>query len=661
MRLIVLLCLLLAARSVAAQTCTQGLGDPIVNITFGAGKNFGGPLTWVKGLTYQDSDCPNDGFYTLESHSDGCFGPTWYDIHHDHTGDPNGNFMLINASYQPSVFYTQTIDGLCGSTSYQFAAWVYNVGIRTDQIRPNITFTISQTDGTVLNTGTTGDIPGGIRDNWKQYAFYFTTPPGVNSVILKMNNNAPGGNGNDIAIDDITFRTAGSSVTLSSPGFASDSIQVCDYGQAGMVFNAVVENCYPSQQLQWQMSADSGGSWQDIAGQVNPSLSRAATAVGRFEYRLLVAQTGNIGNTSCEVASTPMVVDVVPLPAPAVTISASLSPICLGLPVSFVAAPVDEGKSPSYQWLVNGLPAGTDSSGFTTSSLVNGDAVKCVLTSDAFCVLQPVASSNILAEPVVPVPVTGVGIGASATAVCKNSLVRFSATAENGGDAPGYQWMVNGVAAGGNSAIFSSSLLDDGDVVNCVMTGSLTCSQPVSADPPIRMTVYPLPTILLDSVVIIAGGASVRLQPVVTGESRRSVWTPGLGLDDSLVLAPVATPRVTTTYQLYVETVNGCHALDSERVEVYYPLRMPGAFSPNGDGRNEIFRVPPVEPVTIRSLAVFNREGLRVYYTEDVGTGWDGRFDGRAQPAGTYVWELTFVNPVTNKVEERKGTVILIR
>jgi gliding motility-associated-like protein len=356
-----------------------------------------------------------------------------------------------------------------------------------------------------------------------------------------------------------------------------------------------------------------------------------------------------------------MVVDVVRLPAPAVTISASLATVCLGLPVTFTAAPVDGGNSPGYQWMLNGQPAGTDSSGFTISSLMNGDAVQCVMQSDAVCVLQPVASSNVLAEPVVPVPVTGVSFAASATAVCKDNLVQFAAKPENGGDAPSYQWIVNGAVVGGNSSLFTTTLLNDGDVVNCIMTGSLTCSQPVSASPAVKMTVYPLPTITLDSAVAIASGASVRLEPVVTGDIRRTVWTPGLGLDDSLLLTPVATPRVTTAYQLYVETVNGCHVSATERVEVYYPLQMPAAFSPNGDGRNDVFRVPPVVPVTIRSLAVFNREGLRVYYTEDVGTGWDGRFNRVLQPAGTYVWELAFVNPLTNRVEERKGTVVLVR
>jgi len=284
-----------------------------------------------------------------------------------------------------------------------------------------------------------------------------------------------------------------------------------------------------------------------------------------------------------------------------------------------------------------------------------------MLTSDAVCALSPTANSNILSLPGVAVPVQHLSIDASATSICADSLVKFTAAPDNGGATPAYQWQVNGVDVGQNGPVYTDAGLKNGDVVNCIMTGSLVCSQPVGADPTVTMTVYPLPVIQLDSVVVIDGGAGVRLQPSVTGNIRDYVWSPAAGLDNASVAAPLATPAVTTTYQLYVETYDGCSTKASERVEVYYPLRMPGAFTPNGDGRNDVFRVPPVSPVTIRSLAVFDRHGVRVFYTTDVGTGWDGRYGGVAQPAGTYVWELVFVNPVTRKIENRKGTVVLVR
>lgn len=656
---------LLAGVAAAAQTsCTGGLGDPIVNITFGQGTvaGTGPPLAaGITNLAYQNADCPPDGYYSIITETLGCFQNTWWDVLQDHTGNPNGYFMLINASFQPSDFYIQTVDGLCGGTTYQFAAWVLNLVSKPGEILPNITFNIEKTDGTVLQSYTTGDIPETVGALWKQYAFYFTTPAGINSVILRMTNNAPGGDGNDIGLDDITFRPAGSSIQETIVGFPSDTIQLCANAQPVLSVDATVESCYPSEDVQWQESVDTGGSWANISGAGTTVLTRSPTAPGLYLYRLLAAQTGNLGIASCEVASQPVSVNVIPLPSPQVTVSSLDTIACLGLPVVFKAAPVDGGLSPDYQWLVNGLPAGGDSAVFTFSGLHSGDKVDVVMTSDAVCVVNPVVQSNIVSLPVVPIPVTGVGINASATQVCADSVVVFTAAPSNGGSSPDYQWQVNGVAAGGDSAIFSDGRLQDGDVVNVVMTGSLVCSQPVGADAAVTMTVYPLPTVALDSLVVIPGGSSVQLQPAVTGDIFLYLWSPVVGLSDASVVSPVASPVVTTLYQLYVQTAEGCHATASELVAVYYPLRMPSAFSPNGDGKNDVFRVPPQSPVTIQSLAVYNREGMRVFYTTEVAAGWDGRYGGVAQPTGTYVWQLVFNNPITKKAEGRKGTVVLVR
>jgi gliding motility-associated-like protein len=661
MRTIVLLFFLAMVRVGAAQTCTGGLGDPIVNITFGQGYDFGPALpNGTTSLTFLSNFCPNDGQYTIVSYSTSCFGATWLPIGSDHTGNQAGKFMVINASYAPSDFYIQRVDGLCQGISYQFAAWVLNLSTYPGQILPNITFSIEKTDGTVLATYSSGDIAHHNPYQWVQYAFYFTTPPGVSSVVLRMTNNAPGGNGNDFALDDITFRAAGPNVQLNVAGAVADTVTVCSYNQQVMALNATVESCYLTQLMQWQQSSDSGKHWNDIPGETGMTYNRPKTAPGSYFYRLVIAQAGNMGNTSCEVFSPTVVVRVVKDAVPAVTIATDYPAICLGLPTKFTASPVDGGGAPHYQWLVNGTAAGSDTTVFTTSALLGGESVQCVLASDAVCAVAPTANSNILTLPGVAVPVQGLAIDASATAVCKDSLVQFLARPDNGGATPAYRWQVNGVDEG-KGPMFSDARLSDGDVVDCIMTGSLTCSQPVHAKPPVTMTVYPLPVIKLDSQVVIGGGQGIRMQPVITGDVVKWNWSPADGLDNAFIAEPMAAPAVTTEYQLYVVTAEGCHTSASELVEVYYPLRMPGGFTPNGDGRNDVFRVPAVAPVTIQYLAVFNRVGQRVFYTVDKGKGWDGTYDGVAQPAGAYVWELVFVNPISKKTEERMGTVILVR
>src|ERR1700722_3398036 len=149
---------LLSVAFAKAQTCSNGLGDPIVDINFGAGFNFGPALPpGVTNLKYVANECPKDGYYSIVNQTSGCYPGNWWEVKSDHTGNPDGYFMLINASYKPSIFFTQTVTGLCGNTNYQFAAWVLNMASHTGLILPDITFTIKQANGTVLQSiGTAG-------------------------------------------------------------------------------------------------------------------------------------------------------------------------------------------------------------------------------------------------------------------------------------------------------------------------------------------------------------------------------------------------------------------------------------------------------------------------------------------------------------------------
>jgi len=592
-------------------------------------------------------------------------------VNHDHTGDNGGYFMLINASFKPSDFYVQTIGGLCGGTSYQFAAWLMNVGYLVLQIRPNVTFRIEKTDGTILQSFNTGDIPIGVI--WRQYAFYFDTPPGVESVVIRMINNAQGGPGNDLALDDISFRAAGPLVTTAVAGYNTRNVSVCDGAVSVLHLTSAIENnCYPSVVYQWQTSADAGKNWKDIAGanarnydlQLGGyrTLSVSSNPPGSYQYRLAVAEASNAGIKNCTVASDPVTIDIVARPRASVRISSSAYG-CEGVPQLYVAAPVNGGPGPLFQWKLNGFSMGAASgdSGFTLPAPVSTDVVSCVMTSNETCVSNPVVVSNSIRVPVEPVPVTGVDMAASADRVCEDSLVVFTARPFNGGGSPFFGWLVNGKVVDSSGPVYATRSLRNGDVVGLAMKGSLICSQVVRAPEIVSMTVWDAPTIALFSDTVIAPGTSLLLDPVLTGNIVSYVWSPATGLSDVSAPRVVARPAVTTGYRLDVTTVDGCRASAEVKVGVYYDMKMPGAFTPNGDGHNDLFRVPPVVPVKIRRLSVFNRSGAMLFSTENVGVGWDGTVDGVAQPAGTYVWEVEFDNPVTHIGERRKGAVVLVR
>lgn len=308
------LCTLLALTCISwmagAQLCTGSLGDPVVNITFGTGGGNTSVYT-PPGYSYDASACPNDGYYTITGYTSGCFGNAWHTVNNDHTG--GGNFMLVNASYQPADFFLYTVRGLCPNTTYEFSAWIMNVLISPTGIQPNLTFRIETPAGAVLNTFNTGDIPVTPVPQWDQYGFYFTTTAGNPDVVLRITNNAPGGIGNDLALDDISFRPCGPVLSSSILG-NSNEIDICYYDQPGYTFNAVISPGFLNPVFQWQLSTDSAATWKDIAGATNLVYQRQPTVAGHYWYRLTVAEDGNSGIQSCRIASNVLRVNVRPKP-----------------------------------------------------------------------------------------------------------------------------------------------------------------------------------------------------------------------------------------------------------------------------------------------------------------------------------------------------------
>ncbi|MBC7874706.1 MAG: gliding motility-associated C-terminal domain-containing protein [Ferruginibacter sp.] len=295
-----------------AQLCTGSLGDPVVNITFGADPNSNPGVTPPGAYTYTNSSCPNDGFYTITNSSSGCFNSSWHTVNSDHTG--NGNFMLVNASYQPADFFVATLTGLCPNTTYEFSSWILNILKSPTGIQPLITFSIETPGGAVLNQFNTGSISVTPLAEWKQYGFYFTTTPGNPTIVLRMTNNAPGGVGNDLALDDITFRPCGPVVSSVIQG-NSNKIDVCVYEQSTYFFSGSVSSGFLSPVVQWQVSTDSGKIWKDIPGADALTCSRLPSVAGNYWYRMTATEAGNASLTACRIGSNLLIINVHPKPS----------------------------------------------------------------------------------------------------------------------------------------------------------------------------------------------------------------------------------------------------------------------------------------------------------------------------------------------------------
>ena len=273
-----------------------------MNLNFGSGANPGPALpASITSYPYLAADCPNDGSYTIRNNSTGCFN--WHNLPSDHSGGPGGYFMLVNASYQPSVFFLDTVDLVCSNMNYVFSAWIVNMNKPTEcgsnPNKPNLSFTIEETDGTVLQTFNTGDIPPQSSISWSEYGFFFNTPVNVSRVVLKIKNNAAGGCGNDLALDDISFSPCGPLITASVNG--TGELLFCEKENVLGLFDAVVSPDFIDPYFQWEFSADSGTTWADIPGANSPSYTKNFSGFkeGVYLYRAGVSKMENKAFSAC--------------------------------------------------------------------------------------------------------------------------------------------------------------------------------------------------------------------------------------------------------------------------------------------------------------------------------------------------------------------------
>jgi gliding motility-associated-like protein len=265
-----------------------------------------------------------------------------------------------------------------------------------------------------------------------------------------------------------------------------------------------------------------------------------------------------------------------------------------------------------------------------------------------------VATENVIVT-VVPRPSVNAG---SDVVICYNSSTQLNA-------------QTNGTSFTWSNA----NSLNDAGVLNPIATPTNTTSYVISATDP--STGCPKPSYdtvmvtVLPKVKAFAGNdtsiiASLPLQLKATGGVSYQ-WSPATGLDNANIQGPVAMLDGNPEYITYVVTVAdqaGCIDTASITIRIYKTgpeIFVPTGFTPNGDGRNDVFRPIYVGMRTIDYFRVYNRWGKLVYnYNLNDGQGWDGTVNGLKQNIGTFIW-MVRATDIIGKVHFKKGTVTLIR
>jgi trimeric autotransporter adhesin len=319
----------------------------IANNTSPGGTGFSTITTWAK----PDAGSPSHRVFNL------------WDISGDHTGasnptkgnlpcdpskpqsttNPCGYMLVVNSAYRTDTAFQYTVSNLCPNSYYEISAWYKNICYKcgcdsngaastavgyipsapndSSGVQPNITFDINGTD-----YYTTGNIPyGGLfpstqsgsdsNNTWVKRGFTYLTGAGQTSFTLTLRNNAPGGGGNDWAMDDISLATCLPNMQYS-PSLAPTT---CNNNV--FAINDTIRSYFSNYQYyKWQQSVDGGVTWSDIAGASGSTtpgwngsayqyiasytipLSQTNLSNSGDKYRVVVGTTsGSLSNTNCQV------------------------------------------------------------------------------------------------------------------------------------------------------------------------------------------------------------------------------------------------------------------------------------------------------------------------------------------------------------------------
>jgi hypothetical protein len=319
----------------------------IANNTSAGGSSFTTTTTWAK----PDNSSPTHRVFNL------------WDISGDHTGasnptkgnppcdptkpvsasNPCGYMLVVNSAYKTDTAFQYTVSNLCSNTYYEISAWFKNIcykcgcdsnGVSSSTagyipsapndssgVQPNITFDLNGTDyyttGNIVYGGLLPSTQAGSDSNntWVKRGFTYLTGPAQTSFTLTITNNAPGGGGNDWAMDDISLATCLPNMQYSpslSPTTCNNNV---------LAINDTIRSYFSNYQYyKWQRSSDGGSTWSDIAsasGTASPTwngsayqyittytIPTTATQVSNNgdKYRVVVGTTSSsMTNSNCQV------------------------------------------------------------------------------------------------------------------------------------------------------------------------------------------------------------------------------------------------------------------------------------------------------------------------------------------------------------------------
>ncbi len=353
----------------------------------------------------------------------------------------------------------------------------------------------------------------------------------------------------------------------------------------------------------------------------SPSGTTVPTATALCAGTQTVSITDNNG---CVVTQTYSLIN----PASYSVTLAVINPTCNTLPDGSIDLTVT-GGTPTYSYSWSG---GTTSNLEDLNNLLIG--TYSVTITDAQGCRKDTAvtlNSNLLV----------IAIAGNDSSFCQNGTIVLDGS--NSVGAVTFSWLqipTNTLIATSYTAIIAPSI---GTSTYVLIAADGTC---VNSDT-IMITSNTLPTVDAGPYSIIPIYTSTVIGGSPTGPAGSVfVWTPNFGtLNDNTVSNPTTSNTVTTQYTVTVTDANGCMNWDTVTVFIYPQIIIPNGFSPNADGKNDVWQLDNINLFPDNVVEVYNRWGEQLFISYGYNTPFDGKYKGKDLPVGTYYYIINLNHP----------------
>ena len=643
--------------------------DKVGNFAFAeTGKVYDGSYCVVSNLRYAEPEM--------------CDWPGLDGSKTDHTGDPYGGFLVVNAKQQNNqetlIYECDLEQTLCGGARYTMSLYAANVA-RFPNMPGEFRFAVVDEDGNTIGDWETGPIIGMSEDGepfkWHRYGFTFSPSENTNAK-LRIYDTAGQAEGNDFAIDDILVTICEPDVTLYAD-YANGNIDFSGDCGDPRTLNAVtvgdITNIFPNPYYLWQSSSDDARTWTTVErGAGKDEIEVSQRGGSDLLYRVIIAENEASAEAAAQGEESECSSFVISNNAritceggcellPEVSIESSDNDYCPGTegPLSLTATVTNSAEVSFYLWEKSDAASGgwqeieeISSNGRTNTITVSPrpaeNTVFRVTAGDSDCTSS--AQIEIRMRPAS----TAADVSASGMSVCPGSDAQLSASSGLAGVT--YTWYADEVLTQQVGTGQQLSLTDVQSPATYYVTvqNDEYCETPAGEAAIAEVSL--LPTISSASVSAFLTGSNDK--QVLGGKVYLTLTVEPDGIDyESLWFAngaPIASetpvqctdmPYTDTEYMVKVNDICGTTLEAFANVQVKWPT----IITPyNAEGKNDGFITDMPEIY----LEIFDRWGNIVY--SDYG-GW-AQSDAAKQQPGVYYYTAKLPDGTV-----RNGTLELFR